>query len=78
MVVGIDNRHEMFQLLQIICQIDTHMKTKPEWWGDGLDLEDNSPVLEIAKKLTEAQLEFAREKSGGKVGGKKEDGEGTV
>ena len=69
LIVGIDLRHEMASTIQLIANLDAHIKTKPDWWEeDGMGLEDSEPIYELSKKLREVQMLTAREKSGGKVG----------
>ena len=73
LISGIDLRHEMASTIQLIANLDAHIKTKPEWWGeDGMSMEDNEPIYAVSKKLREVQMMYAREKSGGVIGKEEE------
>lgn len=67
---GIDKTDPLYYMLQTISILGAHLVTKPQWWQeDGLDMIDPDPIYKLAELLREAQLAFAKEKSGGKVGG---------
>jgi hypothetical protein len=48
---------DIYFLLQLVSNLNAHLVgKKPAWWGeDGVDLEDTTPVIELANGLRQAQ-----------------------
>lgn len=54
----ISESDDIFFLLQLLTNINTHLTgKKPDWYGeDGTDLEDTQPIISLATALREAQV----------------------
>lgn len=61
----ISENDDVFYLLQLLTNINTHLTgKKPDWYGeDGTDLEDTQPIIALAMALREAQAKEVEAKN---------------